>query len=172
MAHRPEPWLRGPIDGAHPVAAHLLYTFEQTREELDRYIVPLPPQAVWRVIPGLPPLGFQIRHMAGSIGRLSTYLGGRQLTDAQIAELKHELDPGQSLESLVADLHAQMERTARQVRAVPTSEYEWPRVVGRKLLPTTVAGLIIHLSEHTQRHLGQAVLTAQALRHHAAAITS
>jgi DinB superfamily len=163
MSHAAEPWLRGPIEGVHPVAAHLLYTFEQTREEVERFIAVLPEDAVWRAIPGIAPLGFHLRHTAGSIDRLSTYLAGGQLSDEQIAFLKREGEPGEDFASLAAGLYAQLDRTAAQVRAIPVGDYELPRAVGRKLLPTTVAGLIIHLSEHTQRHLGQAVLTAKLL---------
>jgi hypothetical protein len=36
--------------------------------------------------------------------------------------------------------------------------------VGRKKLPTTVIGLIVHLAEHTQRHVGQAVSAAKLAR--------
>jgi hypothetical protein len=36
-----------------------------------------------------------------------------------------------------------------------------PRAVGRKQLPTTVIGLLIHIAEHTQRHVGQAIAAAK-----------
>jgi len=45
----------------------------------------------------------------------------------------------------------------------PETLYE-ARGVGRKALPTTVIGLIVHLAEHTQRHLGQAITTIKTLR--------
>jgi hypothetical protein len=32
-----------------------------------------------------------------------------------------------------------------------------PREVGRKRLPTTAIGLLTHIAEHTQRHVGQAI---------------
>jgi uncharacterized damage-inducible protein DinB len=35
--------------------------------------------------------------------------------------------------------------------------------VGRKKLPTTVIGLLTHIAEHTQRHVGQAIVTARVL---------
>jgi uncharacterized damage-inducible protein DinB len=38
-----------------------------------------------------------------------------------------------------------------------------PRTVGRKNLPTTVAGLLVHIADHTQRHVGQAITTARML---------
>jgi hypothetical protein len=30
-----------------------------------------------------------------------------------------------------------------------------------KLLPTTVGGLLVHVADHTQRHVGQAITTAK-----------
>lgn len=36
--------------------------------------------------------------------------------------------------------------------------------MGRKKLPTTVMGLVIHIAEHTQRHVGQAITTAKFAR--------
>jgi uncharacterized damage-inducible protein DinB len=35
--------------------------------------------------------------------------------------------------------------------------------IGRKGLPTTIAGLLIHAAEHTQRHVGQAITTAKVI---------
>ena len=37
------------------------------------------------------------------------------------------------------------------------------RGVGRKMLPTTVGGLLVHCAEHTQRHAGQLVTTAKVV---------
>jgi len=36
-----------------------------------------------------------------------------------------------------------------------------PRKVGKRELPTTVGGLLVHVADHTQRHVGQAVTTAK-----------
>ena len=33
--------------------------------------------------------------------------------------------------------------------------------MGRKRLPTTVIGLLTHMAEHTQRHVGQAIAAAK-----------
>ncbi|HET8965668.1 MAG TPA: hypothetical protein VFN20_05610 [Candidatus Acidoferrum sp.] len=38
------------------------------------------------------------------------------------------------------------------------------RVVGRKKLPTTLGGLLVHVADHTQRHVGQAIATAKIVR--------
>jgi uncharacterized damage-inducible protein DinB len=36
--------------------------------------------------------------------------------------------------------------------------------VGKKQLPTSVGGLLVHLADHTQRHVGQIVTTAKVLK--------
>jgi uncharacterized damage-inducible protein DinB len=44
------------------------------------------------------------------------------------------------------------------------ADLEQPRGVGKKQLPTSVGGLLVHLADHTQRHTGQIVTTAKLLR--------
>jgi uncharacterized damage-inducible protein DinB len=51
----------------------------------------------------------------------------------------------------------------RRVREIDLARWPEPREVGRKKLPTTVAGLLIHCADHTQRHVGQAITTAKVL---------
>jgi hypothetical protein len=41
---------------------------------------------------------------------------------------------------------------------------EEPRYIGKKRLPSTVLGILVHVAEHTQRHLGQAITTAKLAR--------
>ena len=48
-----------------------------------------------------------------------------------------------------------------RVRAIKPETFEEARGVGRKKLPTTVGGLLVHCAEHTQRHVGQAITTAR-----------
>jgi uncharacterized damage-inducible protein DinB len=47
------------------------------------------------------------------------------------------------------------------VRAMDPATLGDARTVGRKRLPTTVIGLLTHIAEHTQRHVGQAIVTAK-----------
>jgi len=35
--------------------------------------------------------------------------------------------------------------------------------VGEKHLPTTLGGLLVHIADHTQRHVGQAITTAKVV---------
>jgi uncharacterized damage-inducible protein DinB len=48
-----------------------------------------------------------------------------------------------------------------RVRAFAPESYEEFRGVGRRQVPTSAGGLLIHCAEHTARHVGQAVTTAK-----------
>jgi hypothetical protein len=55
-------------------------------------------------------------------------------------------------------------RAEETIRSIDPATLAEPRAVGRKRLPTTVIGLITHIAEHTQRHLGQAISAAKLAR--------
>ena len=160
----PEAWLRGPLHDVHPLLAPALYGFQQTREDLARHTAGLTTGQVWARPHGLAPLGFHLRHIAGSVERLTAYLEGRPLDAAQMAALAAEMDPGASLEDLLANIDRTLLRSSEAVRAIDPATLGEPRWVGRNCLPTTVIGLIVHIAEHTQRHLGQAIAAAQLAR--------
>lgn len=148
----------------HPVLAPALYTFQQTREDLARHTKGISAGQVWARPHGLAPLGFHLRHIAGSVDRLTAYLEGRPLDAAQMGALAEEMEPGASLEELLADVDRVLLRAAEAIRAIDPATFAEPRWVGRKRLPTTVIGLVVHIAEHTQRHLGQAIGAAQLAR--------
>jgi hypothetical protein len=165
----PEAWLRGPIEGVDPLVAPVLRTFEQVREDLAGHTQGLSPDQVWARPHGMTPLGFQLRHLAGSVDRLCTYLEGRLLDASQMEILRSEQqDPPAPADWPLDSLLAQVERSFRRaevlVRSIEPSHLREAREVGRKRLPTTVAGLLVHLAEHTQRHLGEAISAAKLAR--------
>jgi uncharacterized damage-inducible protein DinB len=65
---------------------------------------------------------------------------------------------------LLADLERVFAEAETVVRAIDTSTLREARTVGRKRLPTTVIGLIVHMAEHTQRHVGQAIAASKLAR--------
>jgi uncharacterized damage-inducible protein DinB len=93
-----------------------------------------------------------------------TYVEGRQLTDAQLASLKTESEPNGTLDQLLAAIDQSFKDAERVVRALDPGTLSDPREVGRKKLPTTVIGLLTHIAEHTQRHVGQAIVTSRVLK--------
>ena len=164
MAELPEPWLRGPIEGIHPVIMPLFFSFAQVREDLRRHTGGLSDEQLWQRI-GKTSLGFHLQHLLGSVDRLSTYLAGKQLNDEQLRHLREEGKMRQTLPELLAAIETTLTRVEEQLRSIDPDDLYLPRTVGRQALPTTVIGLLVHLSEHTQRHLGQAITLSQVLRH-------
>src|SRR5258708_9353562 len=89
----PEPWMRGPIAGVHPLLAPVLYSFQMAREDLEKYTAGLLPERIWANPYGLASVGFHIRHIAGRTHRLMTYLQGRELATAPWGPFAAEASP-------------------------------------------------------------------------------
>jgi len=159
-----EPWLRGPIAGISPLVAPVLYAFAQAREDLEKHTAGLTTEQIWARPLGLASLGFQLRHIAGSVDRLMTYLSGRPLDEAQMSVLRTEMEPGASREELLAGVNRAIAGAEERIRSIDPGSLEEPRVVGRMQLPSTVVGLLVHIAEHTQRHVGQAISAAKLVR--------
>ena len=162
MGELPEPWMRGPIEGVHPLLAPVLCSFQMAREDLEKFTAGLPAAAIWAVPYGLTSVGFHLRHIAGSTNRLVTYLQGRELTAAQLEALAAEGSPGElSRAELLEAMNEAFRDAEAVIRAIDPSTLGDARTVGRKRLPTTVIGLLTHIAEHTQRHVGQAIAAAK-----------
>ena len=163
-AAQPEPWMRGPLPGIHTLIAPLFYSFQMAREALAKYTAGLTPDQLWAAPHGFGSVGFHLRHIAGSTDRLMTYVEGGQLSDAQMSVLKAEKEPGATREMLLAGLDAAFEKAEATARALDPARLTDFRGVGRKQRPTTVIGLLVHIAEHTQRHVGQAISAAKWVR--------
>ena len=164
METLPEPWLRGPISDLDPLVAPILCAFQQAREDLAMHTSGLTTEQIWATPHGLGSVGFHIGHIAGSTDRLITYLQGEQLSEAQMTALQAEHQLGASLDELLGALHSSFQHAEAVVRSLNAANLTEPREVGRKRLPTTVIGLLTHIAEHTQRHVGQAIGAAKLAR--------
>ncbi len=154
--------MRGPIKGVHPLLTPVLYSFQMAREDLEKYTAGLPPARIWAAPHGLASVGFHMLHIAGSTNRLMTYLQGEELTAAQLDAMAAEESPGEpSREQLLAALNHAFSDAEAVIRATDPATLGDARTVGRKRLPTTVIGLLTHIAEHTQRHVGQAIVAAK-----------
>jgi uncharacterized damage-inducible protein DinB len=110
---------------------------------------------------GVPPVAFHIRHLARSLDRLLTYAQGLVLSQEQLARLRTELDPDATRDDLFRELNAALATGAKRVRALANLDLEAARFVGSQRLRTTLGGLLVHIADHTQRHVGQAITTAR-----------
>lgn len=158
---QPEPWLRGPLEDVDPLLAPVLFSFQQVREDLARWTEGLSEAQIWARPQGLASVGFQLRHIAGSVDRLTSYLEGRELSAEQLGELAAEMEPRGGREELLAAVEASLRRAEAVVRGIDPASFREGRTVGRLRMPTTVIGLLVHIAEHTQRHVGQAIVTAK-----------
>ena len=112
-------------------------------------------------------MGFHVAHLSGSTERLLTYARGATLDAAQKSALVREgrlADERPSIESLVAQWHATVDRALAQLAATPEATLTEPRGVGKAQLPSTIGGLLFHAAEHASRHTGQVVTTARVVR--------
>ena len=159
----PEPWLRGPLAGVHPLVMPVFFSYQMVREDLMRYVLPLKADQIWCDIQGAT-IGFHLKHIAGSVDRITTYLTRGTLTGSQLQALASERQGREAADVLYLQLDESLRDSESRLRTIdPAALYE-ARTVGRKGLPTTVVGLIVHLAEHTQRHLGQVITLCKAVR--------
>jgi hypothetical protein len=163
-----EPWLRGTLMDVDAVRRGVLHALELAREDVSRWAGGLTAERLEARPFGLPSVGFQMRHIVRSLDRLLTYAAGRQLSEEQLGALRSEMDGTASRKDLFAEFERGIESAIERVRAIAPESYEEVRGVGRKMLPTTVGGLLVHCADHTQRHVGQLVTTVKVVTAHSA----
>lgn len=167
MSTQPEVWLRGPVAGVDPLLMPAAHALMQVLEDVERETAHLTVADLWRPAGDAAPVGFHLRHIAGSTDRLFTYARGERLTDAQRTALTAEQSPGNppaDATTLLDALRTTIDDALAQLRATPSSALKEPRSVGRAGMPSTVLGLLFHAAEHAQRHAGQVATTVRALK--------
>jgi uncharacterized damage-inducible protein DinB len=156
-----EPWLRGTLTEFDAVRRQVLHALELAGEDVERWCAGLTEAQLQARPASIAPVVFHLRHIARSLDRLLSYAEGNELSPAHLQALATELAPGaEGLAELRLGLHAAMER----VKAIAPESFQERRFVGRDRLATTVGGLLVHCAEHTQRHVGQAIITAKIVR--------
>jgi uncharacterized damage-inducible protein DinB len=164
MSSEPEPWLRGTHAEMPATIRAVVHALELCREDLSQHCGSLSDAELNARPAEVAPIAFHLRHIVRTLDRLLTYAEGQQLSSQQLAALKAELDPGATREELFAEFHTGLDTALVRIRSFAGADLEQPRAVGRKGLPTTVGGLLVHCADHTQRHTGQAVTTAKMVR--------
>jgi len=161
---QPEPWLRGTYSDLPAVLRAVLHAFDLAQEDIAHWTADLSEAELHATPYGLTSIALHLRHIPRSLDRLLTYAEGNQLSSEQIIEMKTECDDSVSRDELFSELNAGLGKAARRVRAFAEADLETPCAIGKKQLPTTIGGLLVHLADHTQRHTGQIVTTARLLK--------
>jgi uncharacterized damage-inducible protein DinB len=161
--NQPEPWLRGTLTETPAVQRAVLHAFEAAEEDLNKWCASLTDEEIHQRPAGLASVAFHLRHIPGAVDRLLTYAEDRELSEEQIQTMKAEgAAAGSTAESLQI-LSNGLKAGADRVRVMNPAQFDEPRYVGRKRMPTTVGGLLVHVADHTQRHVGQAITTARVI---------
>jgi hypothetical protein len=158
-----EPWLRGTHTDLPVLQRAVVHSLEMTQEDLARWCGDLDDEELHARPFQLPSVAFQMRHIARSLDRFCCYAEGIPLTELQLTALASEMDGTGSRESIFGELEHSLESTRQRLNAIGRQRPDLPVAIGRKRLPTTLAGLLVHAAEHTQRHVGQAITTAKVI---------
>lgn len=158
-----EPWLRGTLGDVGAVPRAVLHALELAKEDLTLWCGRLSDEELNARPAGIAPVAFHIRHIARSMDRLLTYAEGRDLSSEQITAMKGELAANAKRDDLFAELHRAFAKSAERIRRIDASRLEDSRSVGKKQLPTSLGGLLVHVADHTQRHVGQAITTSKVV---------
>jgi uncharacterized damage-inducible protein DinB len=159
-------WQRGPIAGVADVFQPVAHILLQTRESVHELVEGLTVEQ-WNARPGgVASAAFHVRHMAGVIDRLFTYARGDQLNDAQFAALKLEKEPvaAEDIPIVLSALDARVTAAIEELETIDPATAGAFRGVGRKQLPSTVIGCLVHGAEHSMRHVGQLSVTVRVAR--------
>jgi uncharacterized damage-inducible protein DinB len=157
----PEPWLRGTLAELPSVHRAVLHALELAGEDLQLWCAQLTDEQLNQRPAQIASVAFHLRHISRSLDRLLTYAEGAVLSEQQLAALTSEMNPGATRDDLFAELSAALATSATRIRSLSNADLEVSRSVGRNKLPTTVGGLLVHIADHTQRHVGQAITTAK-----------
>lgn len=160
-----EVWQRGPVESVPALLQPVAHALLQAVEEVEQYTSDLPDDLLWERPVGVASPGFHLLHIRGVIDRLFTYARGEFLSSDQLKALAQEKEiQNAPASALVEGLRAQVKDAIAQLRNTPESALTAGRALGRKQIPTTVLGLLFHAAEHTQRHVGQLLVTTRVLQ--------
>jgi hypothetical protein len=156
-----EPWLRGGIADLDPVRAALLYSFQHAREDIQAWTSRMPEEDLCMGFGNVASVGFHVRHIAGSVDRLMTYAQGNQLTDEQLNSMRKENDGIASRAELLETIETSFNNAEAILRSIDPSQYNDIREIGRRRVPVPLGVLLVHIAEHTQRHIGEMIMTVK-----------
>lgn len=159
-----EPWLRGTYSDVPAVGRAVLHALDLALDDITKWTEGLTDDEVHLHPLELPSLAFHLRHIARSTDRLLSYAEGSQLSTDQLAALRAEQTGAEALAALLAEVEASFSNAAERVRVLATANFYTIRAVGRKQLPTSIGGALVHVADHTQRHVGQVVTIAKVLK--------
>jgi uncharacterized damage-inducible protein DinB len=162
-----EVWQRGPVLDVPPLLQPVAHALLQAREELTILLKNFPGNLLWERPAGVASPAFHLQHLSGVLDRVFTYARGEALTTQQLEQLHLEdIAPQSNVDThtLLVRFNQQVDKALAQLKNTDEMTLTKFRGVGRKQLPSTVIGLLVHGAEHTMRHVGQLMVTVKILQ--------
>jgi uncharacterized damage-inducible protein DinB len=161
----PEHWLRGPVAGFGVGVQPVVHSLQQAMEDTEHWVAAATAEELWSNPGGSTSAGFHLYHMANSLDRLMTYARGEALNEEQRRTAREEqavqpIEP----EELLRHVREKIEQAMEQLRTTPDSSLDDIRGVGARKIPASVRAILVHVAEHTTRHVGQAITTIRIVR--------
>ena len=162
---QPEVWLRGPVPEIPQLLQPAAHALLQTCEELPVWLEGFDEQHLWSKPAGRASVGFHLQHLTGVLDRMMTYAKEQGLSKEQFdyLELEGVADERIELKALINAFEEQVAEALSYFKTLTPEVLLQTRKVGRKELPSTTLGLLFHAAEHSQRHLGQLLVTVSVL---------
>ncbi len=162
----PEYWLRGKIEGYPDLLQPIVHSLLQSKLEVHKYLLDFSDALLWEKPAGRASVGFHLQHLTGVLDRLVTYAEGENLSLVQLNYLKSEGIPDNTIftNQLITKFDKKVEEVLEKLKTIPVSSLTEFRGVGRKQLPSSVLGLLFHAAEHSQRHIGQLLVTVSIVK--------
>ncbi|MGO4911111.1 DinB family protein [Leeuwenhoekiella sp. W20_SRS_FM14] len=163
---QPEVWLRGPLKNIPPYLQPAAHALKQTEEDLDYWLTDFEDIHLWENPVGRASVGFHLQHITGVLDRMITYSKAQKLSQVQFDYLKQEgiQNYNVTISQLKAAYSNKLDEAFLYFSTLKEVDLLQKRSVGRKELPSTVLGLLFHAAEHSQRHLGQLLVTTSILK--------
>ena len=166
MSSTLEYWLSGSVPHVPALLQPAAHALLQSVREVKEYLAEFPEEQLWEKAYGRASVGFHLRHMTGVLDRLLTYAKQESLTEEQFEFLKNEGngEGAPTSEQLISALEDKVNEALVYFKTIPENTLTDERFVGRKKLPTTLIGLLFHAAEHSQRHVGQLLVTVSVVK--------
>ena len=159
-------WLSGPLPNIPALLQPAAHALLQSERELKKYTSNFPKELLWAKASGRASVGFHMNHLTGVLDRMLTYTKGESLSVEQFNFLKQEgtFNLETDVEQLREQFSLKVAEALHYFETIPENSLTDKRTVGRKQLPSTVIGLLFHAAEHSQRHIGQLLVTISVLQ--------
>lgn len=160
-----EYWLKGPIEGIPDLLQPVSHALLQVQKELHEVLADFDQEKLWERPNNVASVGFHLNHLVGVLDRLFTYAENSNLSNEQMSFLKNEAVENHEIgvKALLQAFDLQVEKALGQLKKTNPETLVEIRYVGRKMIPSSVIGLLFHAAEHTTRHFGQLMVTVKLL---------